>query len=184
MAAAGTPELTDAHADAANPRAPQCEAELQAVTVGRAISCIVLVVEEDPRNRKIERVARPGRDAQPPVRCVRVKRPGNVRRDVAARLALAIDDEATRRIVGGNRDGNAISEDDADAMAPDLTRELREYLVAVVELDPKVTAFRDQDDLAVEMNQLFLAHVTSLGPLVSTKWARRKSAPGVMDRLG
>jgi hypothetical protein len=34
----------------------------------------------------------------------------------------------------------------------DLTGELRQHLVAIVELDPKVTAFRDQDDLAVEMD--------------------------------
>jgi hypothetical protein len=37
-------------------------------------------------------------------------------------------------------------------MSPHLARELRENLVAIVELDAKVSAFRDQDDLAVEMN--------------------------------
>jgi hypothetical protein len=41
--------------------------------------------------------------------------------------------------------------------------------VAVVQLDPKVTAFRDQDDFAVEMNELFFAHGILLGPLC---WSR------------
>ncbi len=40
-----------------------------------------------------------------------------------------------------------------------LPASLREDLVAVVELDAKVTALRDQDDLAVEVNQLFFAHL-------------------------
>lgn len=66
-------------------------------------------------------------------------------------LTLAVDDEAARRIVG--RDGNrhAIAEDDADTVATNLAGELRENLVAVVELDAKVAALRDQDDFAVEM---------------------------------
>jgi hypothetical protein len=37
--------------------------------------------------------------------------------------------------------------------------------VAIVELDPKVTAFRDQDDLAVEMDQLFFTHADLLEAL-------------------
>ena len=43
-------------------------------------------------------------------------------------------------------------------------------LVAVVELDPKVTAFRDQDDFAVEMYELFFAHrvlIESGSPMMS-----------------
>ncbi len=43
-----------------------------------------------------------------------------------------------------------------------LPASLREDLVAIVELsDAKVAALRDQDDLAVEIDQLFLTHVTS-----------------------
>ena len=99
---------------------------------------------------------------------------------------MTIDDEAAGRIVGRDRDGDAIAEHDADPVASDLARELGQDLVAVVELDPKVPAFRDQDDFAVEMNKLFFAqrilsaaphHVGDagsshtlwmLGPLVST----------------
>jgi hypothetical protein len=66
--------------------------------------------------------------------------------------ALAIDDEAAGRIVRRDRDGDPVTEHHADPVAADLARELGQHLVAVVELDPKVTAFRDQDDLAVEMN--------------------------------
>jgi hypothetical protein len=43
----------------------------------------------------------------------------------------------------------------------DLACELREDLVAVVQLDAKVAALRDQDDFAVEMYELFLGHRTS-----------------------
>ena len=50
-------------------------------------------------------------------------------------------------------------------MPPHLARELGQHLVAVVELDPKVAAFRDQDDFAVEMNQLFFAHESLLRSL-------------------
>src|SRR6516162_5640682 len=94
-----------------------------------------------------------------------------------ATLALTIDDEAARRVVRRDRDSHAVTEDDADAMAAHLAGELGEDLVAVVELDAKVAAFRDQHDLAIEMNQLFLGHS---GALSSTNrapgkalWARR-----------
>jgi hypothetical protein len=46
-------------------------------------------------------------------------------------------------------------------VAPNLPGELREDLVAVVQLDAKVAALRDQDDFAVEMYELFLGHWTS-----------------------
>jgi len=104
--------------------------------------------------------------------------------------ALAVDDEAAGRIVGRDRDGDPVAEHHADPVAADLAGELGQDLVAVVELDPKVTALRDQDDFAVEMNELFFAHgilwcffaylaaccpagrgqTTPLGPLVSTIW--------------
>ena len=71
---------------------------------------------------------------------------------------MPVDDEAAGRIVGRDRDGDAVAEHDADPVASDLARELGQDLVAVVELDPKVSAFRDQDDFAVEMYELFFAH--------------------------
>jgi hypothetical protein len=58
-------------------------------------------------------------------------------------------------------------------VAPDLARELGEDLVAVVELDPKVTALRDQDDFAVEMNQLFLLTAPSGGPVLALGTSRK-----------
>ena len=64
---------------------------------------------------------------------------------------MAIDDEAARRVVRRHRDGHAVTKDDANAVATNLTGELGQNLVAVVELDAKVAALRDQDDLAVEM---------------------------------
>lgn len=73
-------------------------------------------------------------------------------------LALAVDDESARRIVRRNGNRHAIPEDHADPVATHLARELRENLVAIVELDAKVAALRNQDDFAVEMYQLFLAH--------------------------
>ena len=62
-------------------------------------------------------------------------------------------------------------------MPANLAGELGQNLVAVVELDPKVTAFRDQDDFAVEMNQLFFAHVCPWRTLGYHYLGARKSAP-------
>ena len=84
---------------------------------------------------------------------------------MAGELPLAVDDKAARRVVRRHCHGHAIAEHDADTVAPNLASELRENLVAVVQLDAKVAAFRDQDDFAVEMYELFLGHWTSWRPL-------------------
>src|SRR5690606_25616122 len=93
------------------------------------------------------------------------------------RLALAVDDEPAGRVVGRDCHGHAVAEHDANTMAPHLPGELRENLVAVVEPDAKVSSLRNQDDFAVEMYKLFLAHEflwtsprkrCGTGPLVST----------------
>lgn len=67
-------------------------------------------------------------------------------------LALAVDDKPAGWVVRRNGHRDAIAKDDPDAVAADLASELRQNLVAIVQLDAKVSAFRDQNDLAIEMN--------------------------------
>ena len=67
-------------------------------------------------------------------------------------LALAVDDKPAGGIVRRYRDRDAIPKDNADSVTAHLASELRQNLMAIVELDPKVSAFRDQNDLAIEMN--------------------------------
>src|SRR5688572_883624 len=97
-------------------------------------------------------------------------RPGSVAprsgppRPGAARLALAVDDEAAGGIVGRDRDGHAIAEHHADAVAAHLAGQLGEHFVPVLQLDAEVTALGDEDDFALEVYELFLTHRTP-GPV-------------------
>lgn len=68
------------------------------------------------------------------------------------RLTLTINDKAAGRIVRRNGHGHAVSQHDADSMPAHLACELGQDLVAIVQFDPKVSAFRDQNDFAIEMN--------------------------------
>jgi hypothetical protein len=72
------------------------------------------------------------------------------------------DDSAAGQIVGGELDANAVTGQDPDPVAPHLPGCVAERLVVVVELDPEHAAPERLDDLAFELDLLFLAGYADL----------------------
>jgi hypothetical protein len=63
-------------------------------------------------------------------------------------LLGAEDDQPAGWIVRAHGDGDAVTEDDADAIAAHAACELREDLVSSRDLDAKVSARRDLHDIS------------------------------------
>jgi hypothetical protein len=74
------------------------------------------------------------------------------------RLLAAVDNNPTRRIIRGQRHGDLVSEDDANPVLAELSTEVRENLVLVLELDAKVARRQDLDDAPLKLYMLFAAH--------------------------
>src|SRR5215467_5600381 len=72
------------------------------------------------------------------------------------RSAVSEDDPAARKVVGRELHPHAVAGQDPDAVAPHLPGRVPEGLVAVVELDPEHAAAERLDDLALELDLLFL----------------------------
>ena len=90
-------------------------------------------------------------------------------------LALAVDDEAAGRIVGRDGDRDPVAEHHADAVAPGVAGQLGQYLVAVLALHPEVPALSDVDYLALQLNQVVLAH--SGGDDTGTRPPGKRASP-------
>src|SRR5204862_3450796 len=72
--------------------------------------------------------------------------------------STAVDDDPAGRIVRGQRHGHLVAENDADAVLAQLPPQVREHLVAVLELDLEVAGGQHLDDSALEFYVLFAAH--------------------------
>src|SRR5690606_12307324 len=84
------------------------------------------------------------------------------------RSALAVDDESAGRIVGRDRDGHPVAEDDADPVPAGVAGQLRENLVAVLAADAEVSALAHLDDLALKLDQIVFAHrISTPRPVVA-----------------
>ena len=78
-------------------------------------------------------------------------------------LLVAVDDPAAVEVVRRKLDLHPVAGEDTDAIAPHLPGRVSERLVPAVECDPEITVPQSLDDLAVELNLLFL-----LGDYVSS----------------
>src|SRR4029077_20555327 len=68
------------------------------------------------------------------------------------------NDDAARRIIRREGDGDLVPEHHADAVFPELPPQMGEHLVAVLELDAKISRRQDLDDPPLEFNMLLSAH--------------------------
>src|SRR6266849_10979859 len=71
-------------------------------------------------------------------------------------LLVAVDDPAAVEVVRRELDLHPVAGEDTDAIAPHLPGRVAERLVAAVEGDPEITVPQSLDDLAVELDLLFL----------------------------
>src|SRR6266576_4288342 len=71
-------------------------------------------------------------------------------------LLVAVDDPAAVEVVRRKLDLHPVAGEDTDAIAPHLPGRVSERLVAAVESDPEITVPQSLDDLAVELDLLFL----------------------------
>src|SRR6266545_4844632 len=75
----------------------------------------------------------------------------------SAGLSVPVDDPAAREVVRRELDVDAIARQDLDPVTPHLARGVAERLVAVVELDLVHAVAECLDDLALELDLVFLA---------------------------
>jgi hypothetical protein len=74
----------------------------------------------------------------------------------APRLLVAVDDPAAVQIVRRQLDLDPVTGEDPDAVTPHLAGGVAEGLVPAVERDPEIAVPERLDDLAVELDLLFL----------------------------
>jgi hypothetical protein len=74
-----------------------------------------------------------------------------------ATSAVPEDDPAARQVVRRELDPHAVAREDPDPVAPHLPGRVAEGFMVVVELDPEHAAPERLDDLAFELDLLFLA---------------------------
>jgi hypothetical protein len=74
------------------------------------------------------------------------------------RLLAAVDDDSARRVIRGQRHGDLVTEDDTDAVLPELAAEVRQDLVPVLELDAEISRRQHLDDAPLKFYMLFAAH--------------------------
>src|SRR5918995_2477733 len=92
--------------------------------------------------------------------------------------AIAEGDPAAGEVVGRELDLDAVAGGDADVVLPHLPRDRGEHGVAFVQLHPEHRARERLDDLAFDLDLLFLDwHKLLIRPgLFSTYWARSAAA--------
>jgi hypothetical protein len=71
-------------------------------------------------------------------------------------LPVAVDDPPAIQVVRRQLDLDLVAGEDANAVAPHLPGGVTERLVTAFESDPEVTVPKRLDDLAVELDLLFL----------------------------
>src|SRR6266850_5543272 len=71
-------------------------------------------------------------------------------------LLVAVDDPSAVQVVRRKLDLHPVAGEDTDAIAPHLPGRISERLVATVEGDTEITVPQSLDDLAVELDLLFL----------------------------
>src|SRR5712692_3407723 len=71
-------------------------------------------------------------------------------------LLVAVDDPAAVEVVRGELDLHPVAGEDTDPVAPHLPGRVAERLMAAVEGDPEIPVPQRLDDLAVELDLLFL----------------------------
>jgi hypothetical protein len=74
------------------------------------------------------------------------------------RVLPAVDNNPARRIIRGERHGDLVTENDADAVLAELAAEVRQYLVPVLELDAEVSRRQYLDDASLKLYMLFATH--------------------------
>ena len=77
-------------------------------------------------------------------------------RPCARRLLVAVDDSPAVQVVRGQLDPDAVAWEDADSVAPHLPGGVTERLMAAVDGDPEIAIPKRLDDLAIELDLLFL----------------------------
>src|SRR3954451_20269865 len=65
---------------------------------------------------------------------------GAANRNAAAKALTAVDDNAARGVIGRERHGDLIAQNDADSVLAELAPEVGEHLMAVLELDSKISS--------------------------------------------
>src|SRR3954451_23718247 len=81
---------------------------------------------------------------------------------ISSSSAMAVDDARAAEVVGGDLHADAIARQDADAVAPHLSCDMPEDLVAVVELHAEHRVGQRLDNLALELDLLFLRQAAVL----------------------
>jgi hypothetical protein len=71
-------------------------------------------------------------------------------------LLVAVDDSAAIEVVRRQFDLDAVAGEDADAIAPHLPCGVTERLVTAIERYPEIAVPKRLDDLAIELDLLFL----------------------------
>src|SRR5436190_17986954 len=79
---------------------------------------------------------------------------------ISANSSMAVDDPCPVEVVGRELYAHAIAGEDADAEAAHLARHVPEDRVAVVELDAEHGVGQRLDNLALELDLLFLRHAS------------------------
>jgi hypothetical protein len=78
---------------------------------------------------------------------------------LAWRVRLAtIDDDAPGGVIWRQRDRDLVPQDDPDTMLAKLAPQMGEDLMAVLELDAKVSGGKDLDDPTLKFDMLFSTH--------------------------
>ena len=75
---------------------------------------------------------------------------------LASSLSVPVDDPAAAEVVRRQLDLDPVAGEDADAIAPHLPSGVTECLVAAVEGYPEIPVPERLDDLAIELDLLFL----------------------------
>src|SRR3954454_14908808 len=80
---------------------------------------------------------------------------------------MSVDDATAIEVVGRQLDADAVSGKDADPEPAHLPRDVPEHDMVVVELHAEHRVGQGLDDLALELDLLFLRHVSTLAPAPS-----------------
>src|SRR4051812_1222807 len=74
------------------------------------------------------------------------------------RRSATVDDDAASRVIRRQRHGDLVAEHHADAVLAELSAEVSEHLMAVLELDAKIPRWEHLDDAPLKFYMLFSTH--------------------------